>query len=120
MPATERRKEPRVAVRLPLRLTLAGRTVETRIVDLSNCGIRFHTPEALPLMNRVQLSLELPDGPSGAAASPIAITGVVVRCVEVKGRIDLPFDTAIFFEEISPSSARSRLERFVSHHIRPA
>jgi hypothetical protein len=118
MPSIERRKEPRVAVQHPLRFTFAGKTVETRIVDLSNSGIRFLTPAALPVMTQMQISLELPDGT--ATATPISITGVVVRCAAVRGRTEMPYDAAIFFEDISPASARTRLQRFIKEHIIPA
>ncbi len=118
MPSIERRKEPRVAVQHPLRFTFAGKTVETRIVDLSNSGIRFRTPAPLPVMSQMQISLELPDGT--ATAAPISITGVVVRCAAVRGRTELPYDAAIFFEDISPASARTRLQRFIREHAAPA
>lgn len=118
MPSIERRKEPRVAAQHPLRFTFAGKTVETRIVDLSNSGIRFNTPVALPVMSQMQISLELPDGT--ATGAPISITGVVVRCAAVRGQTELPYDAAIFFDNISPASARTRLQRFVKEHIAPA
>ena len=118
MPTLERRREPRVPVQLPLRFTFAGKTVETQITDLSSCGIRFQTPQPLPVMSRMQLSLGLPGG--AAAAQPISIVGVVVRCEEVRGRRSLPFEAAIFFDEVSPASARARLQRFLSEHVTPA
>ena len=118
MPTVERRRDPRVAAQLPLRFTFAGKTVESRIVDLSKSGIRFHTPAALPVMSRMQISLELPDG--AAAEPPIAIVGVVVRCAQVRGRREFPYDAAIFFEDVSPASARMRLQRFVETRVPPA
>lgn len=107
-------------MQLPLRFTFAGKTVDTRVVDLSNSGIRFHTPEALPVMSRMQIGLALPAGTeSRTAPRQISIIGVVVRSAEVRGRPEFPFDTAIFFEEISPPSARARLTRFVKEHAAP-
>jgi PilZ domain len=120
MPTAERRKEPRVVAQLPLRFTFAGKTIDTTIVDLSNSGIRFHTPQALPVMSRMQISLGLPGGSDTAPAPPISIVGVVVRCAEMRGRAEFPFDAAIFFEEVSPASARARLERFVRERVAPA
>jgi len=111
MKQQERRRHPRIAVDLPLRLTLQNRTVVTRILDLSTSGIRFRTPEALPLLSRVQIGLELPA--SGGAAAPLAITGVVVRCDELAAPDAAPFDTAIYFEDLS-ETARHQLARFVS------
>jgi hypothetical protein len=117
MPTVERRGDPRVAVQVPLRFTFAGKTIDTSIVDLSNSGIRFHTPQPLPLMSLMQMTLELPEGKRPA---PITIVGVVVRCAEVRGRKKSPYDVAIFFEDVSPASARARLKRFVGDHLAPA
>jgi|SRR5690242_11945580 hypothetical protein len=117
MTTTERRRDPRVAVKLPLRFTFAGKTIDTRIVDLSRAGIRFHTPQPLPVMSRMQMTLELPEG---KRATRITIVGVVVRCEEVRGRGGSPYDAAIFFEDVSPSSARNRLNEFVGAHTAPA
>jgi hypothetical protein len=119
MPTVERRSEPRIAVQLPLRFTFAGKTVDTRVVDLSNSGIRFHTPEALPVMSRMRIGLALPAGTESRTARRISIIGVVVRSAKVRGRPEFPFDTAIFFEDVSPPSARARLTRFVSEHVAP-
>ena len=119
MPTVERRSEPRIAVQLPLRFTFAGKTVDTRVGDLSNSGIRFHTPEALPVMSRMRIGLALPAGTESRTARRISIVGVVVRSAKVRGRPEFPFDTAIFFEDVSPPSARARLTRFVSEHVAP-
>jgi len=112
----ERRRLPRVAADLPLRLTFRDRTVETRIHDLSGSGIRFKAPAALPILSRVQIALELPDGTPGQPGASIAITGVVVRCLEGDAGEDARFDTAIFFEDLS-EIARARLSRFVSSRL---
>lgn len=112
MPGTERRQQPRVAADLPLRLTFKDFVVETRILDLSTSGIRFATTDALPLMSRVQIALELPEL-SQAGSAPLAITGVVVRCDRIPvGGVD-HYDTAIYFEELS-DGARARLAQFVA------
>ncbi len=127
MTQTERRKSPRVETDLPLRLTIGGRTVETRIHDLSSSGIRFGTPDKLPLLSRVQIALELPAGKGGTSTTPIAIAGVVVRCDRAAGRkggegagkggAAAGYDTAIFFESL-PEGARSLLSKFVATRLR--
>ena len=108
----ERRRHSRIDVNLRLRLTIGGTTVETKISNLSNSGIRFRTPSALPLLSRVQIALELPE--PGGVATPLAITGVVVRCDQVPGGEPTPYDTAIYFEDLS-ERARSQLSQFVTH-----
>jgi hypothetical protein len=117
MTTTERRRDPRVAVELPLQFTFEGKTIDSRMVDLSKSGIRFHTPQPLPVMSRMQITLGLPEG---KRTTQITIVGVVVRCAEVRGRRGLPFDAAIFFEDVSPPSARSRLNEFIGSHTTPA
>jgi hypothetical protein len=113
----ERRRHPRVHADLPLRLTFKDHTVETRILDLSTSGIRFATPDSLPVMSRVQIALELPGRAGGGAADPLAITGVVVRCDRTPAG-GSQFDTAIYFEQLS-GTARTRLEHFVSSRRTP-
>ena len=113
MPQTDRRRQPRVRVDLPLHLTFRDQTVETLIRDLSSSGIRFRTPTELPLMTRVQIAIELPEasGPGGTAG--LAITGVVVRCDSTsEGDAANPYDTAIYFEDLSERS-RALLDKFV-------
>jgi len=116
MTTVERRRLPRVAADLPLRLTFRDKTVETKIHDLSGSGIRFKAPAPLPILSRVQIALELPDATPGHPSASIAITGVVVRCLEGEAGGEARFDTAIFFEDLS-ESARARLARFVSSRI---
>lgn len=112
MSTLERRRHPRVRADAPLQLTLKDRTVQTRIRDLSSSGIRFPSPQAMPLLSRVQIALELPDSGGGAARDSLAITGVVVRCDRtLEG--PAPYDTAIYFEDLS-EQARARLARYVA------
>jgi hypothetical protein len=70
-------------------------------------------------MTRMQISLELPDDEEGAGAPPIAMTGVVIRCAQVRGHGQFSFDAAIFFEDVSPT-AGARLKRFVRKQLAPA
>jgi hypothetical protein len=115
MSTTERRRTPRIQLDLPLHLTLGDRIIETRISDISTSGIRFRTPEALPLMTQVQIGLELPQS---GADGPVALDGVVVRSdlrPDESGNPDPdggPYETAIFFHDLS-SQAHSHLTRFL-------
>ena len=115
MSSTERRQTPRLQLDLPLHLTFGDRTFDTRISDISTSGIRFRTPEALPLMTRVQIGLELP---ASGAGGPVALHGVVVRSdvrPDASGDPDPAggqYETAIFFDELSPEAQR-RLVRFL-------
>jgi hypothetical protein len=112
----ERRRHPRILTDLDLQLTLKDTTVVTKIHDLSSSGIRFRAPAALPLLSRVQIALELPDPEGGPAAPSVAITGVVVRCAEADPGAAAPYDTAIYFEDLS-EQARSQISRFVKTRL---
>jgi hypothetical protein len=113
MTRSERRRQPRIRVHLPLKLTIQDRTVTTRIEDLSCSGIRFRTPAPLPLLTRVQIALELPHSGGGGEDASMAITGVVVRCDRAETAEASPYDTAIYFEDLS-DRARGQLSQFVS------
>ena len=119
MSTTERRKHPRLQLDLPLRLTVGERTVDTLICDISTSGIRFRTPEPLPMMSRVQIGLELP---ASGSSGPVAMNGVVVRSdlrpddagnPEPEGG---PYETAIFFDDLPPQ-AQTQLTRFLENRV---
>ena len=97
-----------------MKLIVGEKSVETRIRNLSCSGIRFHAPKPLQLMSRVQIALQLPEGPKNAQSTPLSISGVVVRCDigDVEDGVEA-FDTAIFFDDLS-ESARLRLSRYVT------
>ena len=116
MPKVERRRHPRVHTDLPLQLTFKDTMVETRIRDLSSSGIRFRAPAALPLLSRVQIALELPDAEGGTSSITIAISGVVVRCAETEAGDSPPYDTAIYFEDLS-EPAKRQISRFVKTRL---
>ncbi|MHC4974121.1 MAG: PilZ domain-containing protein [Planctomycetota bacterium] len=115
MSNVERRRHPRIHTDLALQLTFKDTTVETRIRDLSSSGIRFRAPAALPLLSRVQIALQLPDT-EGASSTTVAISGVVVRCAETEGGDAPPYDTAIYFEDLS-EPAKRQISRFVSDRL---
>ena len=116
MPKVERRRHPRVHTDLPLQLTFKDTLVQTKIHDLSSSGIRFRAPAALPLLSRVQIALELPDTEGGGAATTVAISGVVVRCAETEAGDAPPYDTAIYFEDLS-EPAKRQISRFVATRL---
>jgi len=117
MAETERRRHPRAEALLPMKLSIGEEMVETRIRDLSCSGIRFHAPQSLRLMSRVQIALELPEGPQGARINPLLISGVVVRCdiADLEEGAET-FDTAIFFDDLT-ETARQHLSQFVSTQL---
>ncbi len=114
MTQAERRRHPRIPVSLPLRLTLQDETVDTVIINLSETGIRLRMPKPMQLLSRVQIGIELPET-KGLTPASVAITGVIVRCEPTEDD-DIPFDTAIFFEDLS-DAARGSISRFISAQL---
>lgn len=116
MTKVERRRDPRVPTDLALQLTFKDATVDTQIHDLSSSGIRFRAPAALPLLSRVQIALQLPDTEAEGASITVAISGVVVRCAETEAGDGPPYDTAIYFEDLS-EPAKRQISRFVTARL---
>jgi hypothetical protein len=114
MTQTERRRHPRIPISLPLQLTIQDETVDTVIINLSETGIRLRTPKPMQLLSRVQIGIELPEA-KGVTPESVAITGVIVRS-EPTESADIPFDTAIFFEDLS-DAARGSISRFISAQL---
>jgi len=114
MSTQERRRFPRTRLDLPLDLNLGEQAIPSRIFDISTSGIRFRTPEALPLMSRVQLAIELGQG----TGAPLALSGVVVRSDETpddSGDTDPEggrYETAIFFDDLTDKMHR-QLSKFL-------
>lgn len=117
MKQTERRRHPRAAANLSMRLSIGPDIVETRIRNLSCSGISFLLPMQLQPMSRVQIALELPHD---RGADAFSIAGVVVRCEPIAAnpaaapaRLGVAaFEAAIFFDELS-DRARAQISRFV-------
>jgi len=118
MSTQERRKYPRTEMDLPLELTLDNATLTSRIFDMSTSGIRFWTPQALPLMSRVQLAIQLGE----RTTAPLALSGVVVRSGspasesgddETSTDDGGAFETAIFFDDLSETTHR-QLSQFLA------
>ena len=114
MTPPERRQAPRVAERLPLTLTGADGVVQADTQNLSAAGAYCALDQFIPPMTKLELQLELPDGPQ---RTPIRCVGVVVR---VEPLIATPqqgrYQTAILFTELSERD-RSAIERFVARRL---
>jgi hypothetical protein len=110
--ANERRRSPRVAADLDLRLELSGKSGLAHVRDISASGVRCHTSQAIPLMTEVGLVILLP---SGSGRREIVCRGAVVRSgpVAKPGTRGLSYETAIFFTEMQDED-RVRVGEFVS------
>ena len=117
MSASGRRGAPRIAKRLPLRLTHERGELTTKTENLSASGAYCTVTEFIPLMTRLRIRLELIDR---AAPTPVTCEGVVVR---VEPATQTParstYKIAVFFSDLSKPK-RSVLAQYVQRHGRDA
>ena len=101
----ERRRYPRVAGRLRIRVSRDQQQVATETVNVSCRGALCWLARRLPLMTKVRVALALP-------RRLVQCTGVVVRCTSsvrrspARGR----YHVALFFTEMSRGDHRAIAE----------
>ena len=121
-PFHERRRHPRVAESLPFQVGTAAHWVATRTINLSCGGALCVLPESVPVLTKLQVSLEVPVAPAngGPSVREVHCEGVVVRQQpsSTPGQASL-FETAIFFSDLQPEDRRCLaefiLQRMLSH-----
>lgn len=92
------RASPRLDVQLPVTVTVDGRTIESRTVNVSAGGVLLEGTGYGPRDGAVEVTIKMPQGPEVRAG------GLVVRA--------LPEGTGIRFTEIEPA-AREKLDSMV-------
>ena len=110
----ERRRYPRVAGRLRIRVARDRQQVATETVNVSCGGALCGLAESLLLMTRVRVALALP-------RRLVQCTGVVVRCAPVRrsaarGR----YHVALFFTKMSRADHRAIAEFVLTSMFRHA
>ena len=113
MSLSERRSAPRIAKRLPLRLTHDAGDLTTKTENVSSSGAYCTIRRFVPLMTKLRIRLELLDH---AKPTPVICEGVVVR---IEPPAPAPkrasYKIAIFFSDLSEHS-RSLLAHYVQRH----
>ena len=116
----ERRRYPRADARIPVRIfqTSADGELETRTHDVSASGVSCEVHQPLPLMSKVQLTLQLPTTDRAHPGRAIVCTGAVVRVEPVRttGEGEATFRVAIFFTDVAEAD-RERILRYVEGHL---
>ncbi len=102
--ATERRKTPRLPVRLPVQCDGAGVDAFTHTVNLTESGIYIEGRQRPPIDAELEICLCLPDG-----EPPLKLRGRAVRCGR---RPEEPTGVSIEFLSID-DVALARLSQFV-------
>lgn len=105
----ERRREPRLRVRVPVKLVTKGvdRSIDARTLDLSYNGAYCCVARFIPLNSKVDVELGLP-------GSSVLCKGIVVR--NKKGRGKDRFDIALFFSDIS-ATGKQRIVEFIDGRL---
>ena len=110
--ALERRQNPRVRTRLPVRLYQHGgaRVIETLTKDIASEGLRCVSPVAAPVS--MEFSVEFTTGPG---QEPRTVRGRTAwfRTIPESDQ----FDLGIRFLDISPQTSR-RLSSYLDHFLR--
>jgi hypothetical protein len=100
----DRRKSPRFAVEVPVRLTAGGAAVTGRLKDICRDAALVETDAPQILDSPVTLALELP-----GTGGPLQVGGRVIRLAPGEGG---RHGAAILFTEVSPS-VEARIAFFV-------
>lgn len=114
----DRRRAPRVFARLTLSSVPEGSDASFAMetVDISASGAYCLVDRFVPLMTRVNLSMDLPENPHGHAAEAACVTvraeGIVVRVEQNAEGNGAAYRLALFFSALE-GDGRSRLEDFV-------
>ena len=115
MSLSERRSAPRIAKRLPLRLTHDAGDLTTKTENVSSSGAYCTIRRFVPLMTKLRIRLELLDH---AKPTPVICEGVVVR---IEPPAPAPtkrasYKIAIFFSDLTEAD-RSAISRFVQQRL---
>ncbi len=105
----ERRRNPRVVVDVPVRLTIDGETIPGRIRDICRDAALVEADRSYPLETKVTLEAELPQ-----VAGTVRAPGRVIRLAQ--GKRGVP-GMAILFDDL-PSETTLRIELFISDQER--
>ena len=116
-PLQNRRTEPRLKHRLPLRLKHALEEATTYSENISASGVYCTVKHFIPLMTKVQVQLQIPGKTKKAKPTPLACQGVVVRVEPPLARPGRStYNIAIFFNELQERD-RDRLAAYVQQHL---
>lgn len=104
----ERRKHPRIPVRICIQYRVADQFFTDYIQNLSLGGIFVETPDPLPVRTALKVQFSLP-----SLEKPIVADGVVVHRVEIgKGRSKAASGMGIRFSQLDGRNKRA-LEAYI-------
>jgi hypothetical protein len=104
-PGRERRKSPRFAVDVPVRLTVAGESLPGRLRDVCRDAALVEANRWFPLQTPIELAVELP-----GTGGPLALKGTVIRLAPGEQG---SHGMAILFGDVGEAAAL-RIDFFIS------
>ncbi|MCC6142556.1 MAG: PilZ domain-containing protein [Candidatus Hydrogenedentes bacterium] len=107
----ERRRYPRSRRQLSVVTDTGGPGVLNHVDNISANGVLCHTVKPIPLMTRMQISLDIPK----PHEQRVDAEGIVVRC-DLDEQGDDNFKVAILFTKISDQDHEA-IRRFVDHDL---
>jgi hypothetical protein len=115
MTRVERRSAARFPARLAMEITLGADRTRAESLNVSANGVYFSSRAFIPLLTRLRITLELPEG--AGASSRVACDGVVVRTEpEAESAAVAEYEVACYFTDMSDTD-RERLESYILRHV---
>lgn len=106
VPQPERRRRPRALADLPLRAHVADDSLDGRLRDLSEIGLRCTLPRRLPVRAAIAVEFSLP-----GSIEVHRLTGRAVRCQSQNG--GAAFTVGVQFDAVPPV-VRATIAGFVA------
>jgi len=115
MTRVERRSAARLPARLAMEITLGADRARAESLNVSANGVYFASKAFIPLLTRLRITLELPEG--AGSSSRVACDGVVVRTEpEVESASVAEYEVACYFTDMSDTD-RDCLESYILRHV---
>lgn len=117
MAQVERRGAVRVPARLAMEIALAEDREHVESLNVSANGVYFLTSLYIPVLTRLRITLELPEGDDGGRTRSVACDGVVVRTEpeDEDPSVD-EYNVACYFTSIGDKD-REKLESYILKHV---
>ena len=113
--ASERRKDPRLANNVPLKIFHEEGDIVTQTVNISRSGAYCRSEKNIPPMTKLKINLLLPIKKNGKNTSKrITCQGIVVRTEQIPSQS--AYNVAIFFSDITQRDAES-IADYVSSYL---
>ena len=107
----ERRRSVRISESFLFKVSHQGRQVQAITVNLSSHGVLGIVEKDIPMMSRLDITLQLP----GGASKVVRAKGVVVR--KEKDARTGRYLIAIYFSDLKLSD-RKRFEKFINRYLK--